>query len=121
MTKRKTQTPEFKAKVAPDAIREEKTLAELATKHGVHRQGVAHAPAEAAEFAYGTLHAAQDHLRPTGMVHLYNGPASGCRGAGPRAGRTGALQRAMGHPICALQTCTLRVIRETRSSQPSTP
>ena len=35
MTKRKTHTPEFKAKVALEAIREEMTLAELSKKYGV--------------------------------------------------------------------------------------
>jgi len=36
MTKRKTHTPDFKAKVALEAIREEMTLAELSKKYGVH-------------------------------------------------------------------------------------
>ena len=36
MTKRKNQSPEFKAKVALEAIREEMTLAELSKKSGVH-------------------------------------------------------------------------------------
>jgi len=36
MTKRKRYSAEFKARVALDAIREELTLAELSTKHGVH-------------------------------------------------------------------------------------
>ena len=36
MTKRKNHSPEFKAKVALDAIREEMTLAELSKKYGVH-------------------------------------------------------------------------------------
>jgi transposase len=36
MTKRKMHTPEFKAKVALEAIREEMTLAELSKKYGVH-------------------------------------------------------------------------------------
>ncbi len=36
MTKRKTHSPEFKAKVALEAIREEMTLAELSKKYGVH-------------------------------------------------------------------------------------
>ena len=36
MAKRKTHTPEFKAKVALEAIREEMTLAELSKKYGVH-------------------------------------------------------------------------------------
>ncbi len=34
--KRKNHVPEFKAKVAHEAIREEMTLAELAKKYGVH-------------------------------------------------------------------------------------
>nr|WP_296430358.1 IS3 family transposase [Roseovarius sp. BRH_c41] len=36
MAKRKTHTPDFKAKVALEAIREEMTLAELSKKYGVH-------------------------------------------------------------------------------------
>jgi len=36
MGKRTRYSPEFKAKVALDAIRGEQTLAELSSKHGVH-------------------------------------------------------------------------------------
>ena len=36
MTKRKNHSPEFKAKVALEAIREEMTMAELSKKYGVH-------------------------------------------------------------------------------------
>jgi transposase len=36
MTKRKNHSPDFKAKVALEAIREELTLAELSKKFGVH-------------------------------------------------------------------------------------
>ena len=36
MKKRKNHSPEFKAKVALEAIREEITLAELSKKYGVH-------------------------------------------------------------------------------------
>ena len=36
MTKRKNHAPEFKAKVALEAIREDMTLAELSKKYGVH-------------------------------------------------------------------------------------
>ena len=36
MTKRKNHSPDFKAKVALEAIREEMTMAELAKKYGVH-------------------------------------------------------------------------------------
>jgi transposase len=36
MTKRKNHSPEFKAKVALEAIRDEMTLAELSKKYGVH-------------------------------------------------------------------------------------
>jgi len=36
MTKRKNHAPEFKAKVALEAIREEMTLADLSKKYGVH-------------------------------------------------------------------------------------
>jgi transposase-like protein len=35
MTKRKNHSPEFKARVALEAIREEMTLAELSKKYGV--------------------------------------------------------------------------------------
>lgn len=34
--RRRSFSPEFKAKVALDAIREHKTVAELAAQHGVH-------------------------------------------------------------------------------------
>lgn len=36
MSKRKNYSPDFKAKVALEAIREEMTLAELSKKYGVH-------------------------------------------------------------------------------------
>ena len=36
MTKRKNHSPDFKAKVALEAIREEMTMAELSKKYGVH-------------------------------------------------------------------------------------
>ena len=36
MKKRKNHPPEFKAKIAFEAIREEMTLAELSKKYGVH-------------------------------------------------------------------------------------
>jgi transposase len=36
MTKRKNHSPDFKAKVALDAIREDMTMAELSKKYGVH-------------------------------------------------------------------------------------
>ena len=36
MMKRKNHSPDFKAKVALEAIREEMTLAELSKKYGVH-------------------------------------------------------------------------------------
>ena len=36
MKKRKNHSPDFKAKVALEAIREEMTLAELSKKYGVH-------------------------------------------------------------------------------------
>lgn len=36
MTKRKNLSPEFKARVALEEIREEMTLAELSKKYGVH-------------------------------------------------------------------------------------
>ena len=36
MKKRKNHSPEFKAKVALEAIREAMTLAELSKKYGVH-------------------------------------------------------------------------------------
>ena len=36
MTTRKNQSPDFRAKVALEAVREEMTLAELSKKYGVH-------------------------------------------------------------------------------------
>jgi len=36
MAKRKNHSPDFKAKVALEAIREEMTMAELSKKYGVH-------------------------------------------------------------------------------------
>jgi len=36
MTKRKNHSPDFKARLAPEAIREEMSMAELSKKYGVH-------------------------------------------------------------------------------------
>jgi transposase len=36
MTKRKNHSPDFKAKVALEAIREEMTMSQLLKKYGVH-------------------------------------------------------------------------------------
>ena len=36
MTKRKNHSPDFKAKVALEAIRKEMTMADLSKKYGVH-------------------------------------------------------------------------------------
>ena len=36
MTKRKNHSPDFKAKIALEAIREEMTMAELSKKYGLH-------------------------------------------------------------------------------------
>jgi hypothetical protein len=41
---RKNHAPEFKAKVALEAIREEMTLAELSKKYGVHPTQTRHSP-----------------------------------------------------------------------------
>ena len=41
MKKRKNHSPDFKAKVALEAIREEMTLAELSKKYGVHPMQIA--------------------------------------------------------------------------------
>jgi transposase len=43
MTKRKNHSPDFKAKVALEAIREEMTMAELSKKYGVHLLPATHA------------------------------------------------------------------------------
>jgi transposase len=36
MTKRRQHNPEFKARVALDAVKGERTIADLASRHGVH-------------------------------------------------------------------------------------
>ena len=36
MTKRRPHNPEFKARVALDAVKGERTIADLASRHGVH-------------------------------------------------------------------------------------
>ncbi|AHD11902.1 Transposase (plasmid) [Phaeobacter gallaeciensis] len=36
MSKRKNHSPEFKAKIAPEALKGERTIAELASQFGVH-------------------------------------------------------------------------------------
>ena len=36
MAKRRRFTPAFKAQVAPQALREERTVRQIATRHGVH-------------------------------------------------------------------------------------
>ncbi len=46
MKKRKNHSPEFKAKAALEAIRDEMTLAELSKKYGVHPTQIGTLPME---------------------------------------------------------------------------
>jgi len=49
--KRRNHSPEFKAKVALEAAREEKTLAELSREYGVHANHIGAGPVKL--FVYG--------------------------------------------------------------------
>ena len=65
-TTRKRYTAEFKAKVAMEAIRGELTLAELATKHGIHP----------------TMIATWKRQAVAGMVAIFSGTAEASKAAG---------------------------------------
>ena len=63
MSKRKQHAPEFKAKVALEAIRGDLTLAELAAKHGVHHTMIASWKRQAIDGMAGTFAGAGDVAR----------------------------------------------------------
>ena len=66
MTKRRRFTAEFKARVALDALRGDKTIQEIATKHKVHPNQVSTWKRQAMDglgevFSNGADHARRDH------------------------------------------------------------
>ena len=64
MMKRKNHAPEFKAKVALEAIREEMTLSELAKKYGVHSTQISTWKRAAIENMVATFGRRGPELRP---------------------------------------------------------
>jgi len=60
---RKRYSADFKAKVALEAIRGDLTLAELATKHGIHHTMIAAWKRQAVEGMAGTFCGASDAAR----------------------------------------------------------
>ena len=60
---RKRYSADFKAKVALEAIRGDLTLAELATKHGIHHTMIAAWKRQAVEGMAGTFCGASDDAR----------------------------------------------------------
>ena len=62
-TTRKRYSADFKAKVALEAIRGDLTLAELATKHGIHHTMIAAWKRQAVEGMAGTFSGASDAAR----------------------------------------------------------
>ena len=74
MGKRTRYSPEFKAKVALDAIRGEQTLAELSSKHGVHPNLISQWKRQAIEqmstlFGGGGIDAVKDREAEVEKLH----------------------------------------------------
>jgi len=74
MTKRRRFTADFKARVALDALRGDKTIQEIATKHKVHPNQVSTWKRQAVDglgevFSNGTDRAGQDHEAEVHDLH----------------------------------------------------
>jgi len=74
MTKRRRFTADFKARVALDALRGDKTIQEIATKHKVHPNQVSTWKRQAVDglgevFSNGTDRASQDHAVEVHDLH----------------------------------------------------
>ncbi len=74
MTTRRRFTPDFKARVALDALRGDKTIQEIATKHKVHPNQVSTWKRQAMDglgevFSNGTGRASQDHEAEVHDLH----------------------------------------------------
>ena len=74
MTKRRRFTADFKAKVALEALRGDKTIQEIATRHKVHPNQVSTWKRQAVEglgevFSNGSDHARRDHESEVHDLH----------------------------------------------------
>ena len=74
MTKRRRFTADFKARVALNALRGDKTIQEIATKHQVHPNQVSTWERQAVDglgevFSNGTGHARRDHETEVHDLH----------------------------------------------------
>ena len=69
-TTRKRYSPEFKAKVALEAIRGDLTLAELAAKHGIHHTMIATWKRQAIEGMSGTFSGASEAVKASNEADL---------------------------------------------------
>lgn len=69
-TTRKRYSPEFKAKVALEAIRGDLTLAELAAKHGIHHTMIVSWKKQAVEGMAATFHGANEAAKASSDADL---------------------------------------------------
>ena len=135
MKKRKNHSPEFKAKVALEAIREELTLAELSKKYGVHPIQVGtwkRAAIENMATAFTRRGAAPEQVSATDVDKLHSkigrlwwngifGPSRAFRHALPGSGCRAPIARdarqkmvSADHKLSQLRQCAL--LRLSRSS-----
>ena len=69
-TTRKRYSPEFKAKVALEAIRGDLTLAELASRHGIHHTMIATWKRQAIEGMSATFSGASEAVKASNEADL---------------------------------------------------
>jgi transposase-like protein len=68
---RRTHTPAFKAQVALAALREDKTLAELAKQFGLHPNQITDWKRQLVEHAPGAFGGGQEHVDPVDLAPLH--------------------------------------------------
>ncbi len=68
---RRTHSPAFKAQVALAALREDKTLAELAKQFGLHPNQITDWKRQLVEHAAGAFGGGQEHAEPVDLAPLH--------------------------------------------------